>query len=279
MKPFESFMARQLEDFLLYRHCMGYANNSARSALLAFDQYLQTQGVDRQPLEPRFFLELREKINKPPRTVNTILSVLRSFFQYLVRQGVCTDNPLQDVPPLPQTYFVPFVFSPEQIELLIASAGKHIRQAQEHFLTDLAIYVAIVLLARCGMRINEPLRALRTHYRSDDGTLYIEKTKFKKDRLIPLPKAALIEVENYLAVYKICCSNDKSPYLLFGKKGNQLRDEQVRRAFYKAVKDIGIDKPKQIIGNLTFGKPTPHSLRHSFALNDYLLKQVDLHYD
>jgi site-specific recombinase XerD len=267
MKPFESFMADKLNQYLMYRHNVGYANNGATSALLAFDQYLKKQDADWQSLQPMFFLELREKINKKPRSVNTILSVLRTFFQYLVRQGIYTENPLEDVPPLAQTYFVPFVFSPQQIELLLSAACNRIRKAQKHFLKDLAIYLAIVLLARCGMRIKEPLRALLTHYRQDDGTIYIERTKFRKDRLIPVPKAALIEIENYLAVRKAFCANDQNPYLLAGRNQNGLRDYQVRFAFHQAVKDIGLDRPKRVLANMTFGSPTPHSLRHSFAIN------------
>jgi integrase len=56
-------------------------------------------------------------------------------------------------------------------------------------LFDQAIYLAMMMLARCGMRINEPLRLCRHHYRADEGSVYIERTKFRKDRLIPLPKA------------------------------------------------------------------------------------------
>ena len=64
---------------------------------------------------------------------------------------------------------------------------------------DSAAYLAIVMLARCGMRINEPLHLYRHHYRADDGTVYIERTKFRKDRLIPVPKDVLGQIENYLA--------------------------------------------------------------------------------
>ena len=37
--------------------------------------------------------------------------------------------------------------------------------------------------------------------------------------------------------------------------------------FDAAVKDIGIDQPRQVIGNTNFSAPTVHSLRHSFAVN------------
>ena len=70
------------------------------------------------------------------------------------------------------------------------------------------------------MRIMEPLRLLRTHYRSDDGTIYIEKTKFRKDRLIPLPKAVISEIENYFSVRESLLPYDKNPYLLADKNQN-----------------------------------------------------------
>jgi len=268
MRPFESFMAPQLEQYLLYRKHMGYAQRGATSALLAFDEYLIRQNADWQSLQPLFFLELREKINKKPRTVNTILSVLRTLFKYLMRCGLCRQTPLDDVPPLRETYFVPFVFSPEQIELLLSAACRKIRRSEKHFLADLAIYVAIVFLARCGMRIKEPLRALRKHYRSDEATIYLEKTKFRKDRLIPVPKTAWTALENYLAVRaSLCSGNDNNPYLLAGKNQEGLRHDQVRVAFHGAVNDLGLCSPKQVVGDMTFGAPTPHSLRHSFAVN------------
>ena len=117
------------------------------------------------------------------------------------------------------------------------------------------------------MRISEPLALLRTHYRADDGTVYIEKTKFRKDRLIPLPKAVITEIENYLAVRKSLRPCDHNPYLFGGRKQNALKAHQVRRFFHQAVKDIGLGQPREIIGNMIFSSPIPHSLRHSFAVN------------
>jgi len=267
MKSFESFIAPNMEAFLTYRQSLGYPPQGLKSALLAFDKYLIQQGASWDSLQPYFFLELREKINKKPRSVNTILSALRSFFQYLVRQGLFAENPLQDVPPLQQTYFVPFVFSPEQTEKRLTTACTRIRKSQKRFLIDFAIYLAMVLLARCGMRINEPLRALRTHYRADEGTIYIARTKFKKDRLIPIPKAVLVEIENYLAVRRSLFDDDQNPYLLAGKKDKPLNDGQVRWVFHKVVKQSGLYRPKRVLANMTFGSPTPHCLRHSFAIN------------
>lgn len=52
-----------------------------------------------------------------------------------------------------------------------------------------------------------------------------------------------------------------------GKEQGPLRDYQVRAVFHQAVRDIGLNRAKQIIGDVTFGTPRAHSLRHSFAIN------------
>ena len=66
---------------------------------------------------------------------------------------------------------------------------------------------------------------------------------------------------------KCLSPDDQSPYLLAGKKDKPLKAQQVRYLFRKIVKEIGLDQPRQVIGNLNFSQPTPHSFRHSFAVN------------
>ena len=267
MKPFESFMAQKMEEYIVYRENLGYEKKGLRWLLLVFDRYLREQNADWDLLQPSFFLELRGKINKSPQTVNEILSGIRGLFQYFVRRDIYQTNPLKDIPPLPEGYFVHFVFSLVQIEQLLQAVCKRLQRTEKSFPTDLALYMAILIMARCGLRISEPLGLLRTHYRHDEGTIYIEKTKFRKDRLIPVPKAVMMEIENYLSLRKSLCLNEQNPYLLAGKKQKPLMAWKVRKTFHQAVKDIGLARPRQIMGDIIFGPPRPHSLRHSFAIN------------
>ena len=127
--------------------------------------------------------------------------------------------------------------------------------------------MALVLLARCGLRISEPLRLKLNHYRFDQKTIYIEKTKFKKDRLIPLPASVAVELENYLAARRGLLGNVVNNYLLANYAARGLNDNRVRTVFHRAVSDIGLEQTRQIIGNVNISSPTPHSLRHSFAVN------------
>ena len=266
-KVFESFMAPQLKQFAAYRKQLGYEPGGIRSVLLDFDRYLQKNAVDQNQLTPAFFLKLRASIHEDPNTVNRVLSGLRALFAFLVRQGQVVVNPLDDIPARGQRYFVPFVFSMPQTDQLLQAVCKTIRHLPRYFLFDVAVYLSILLMARCGLRINEPLRLQQDNYRPDEGTFYIEKTKFRKDRLIPLPAAVKKEIDDYLKLRQLLGTDDQNPYLLARKKQRGLHENQVRNVFHRAVKAIGIDQDREIIGDMTFGKPVPHSLRHSFAIN------------
>jgi len=163
--------------------------------------------------------------------------------------------------------FIPFIFSPSQINELLQATSKRLRIYAKDFVKDLGCYMAILLLARCGMRICEPLRLLREHFRADDKTLYIEKTKFKKDRLIPIPDLVVTEIINYLSVRRSFWGADTNPYLLAASKEKPFYDQFIRWRFHQAAHDIGLKCRRQTIGHTNIAAPTPHSLRHSFAVN------------
>jgi len=46
-----------------------------------------------------------------------------------------------------------------------------------------------------------------------------------------------------------------------------LHNRQVRNYFHQARRETGLTQTKQVIGNTNISGPTPHSLRHSFAIN------------
>jgi len=268
MRPYKSFLASEMEDYLQYRSKnLGYKTMPARYHLLKFDDYLRKTDAGWHSLTPSFFLGMRAGLTMEARGINAIFSSIRSFFRFLAGRGYVGHNPLRDIPRLKKNVVVPFVFSPDQIDLLLKSVSKNIRTTNGCFLTDLAIYMVVLVMARCGTRISEPIKLLRCNYRRDDATLYIERTKFGKDRIIPIPKKVVAEIENYLAVRQTLRPNDKNPYLFAGREERSLSGNTVRAAFDKAVSDMGLKQSRKVLGNVSFNRPTPHSLRHSFAVN------------
>ena len=267
MNRFESFLAQQFEDYMTYRHQLGYDTDNLRWALKTVDRYLLTQNAGPNDLTPAFFLRLQADLHTQNKSINRLLCCTRKLFEYLVRKDYCRDNPLRDIPWLPEENFIPFIFSPPQIDELLAAVCRCLRRTSKYFVQDLGCYLTILLLARCGMRIYEPLRLLRHQFRADDNTLYIEKTKFKKDRLIPIPKAVAAEITNYLAVRRTLWRADTNAYLLAATREKPFYDEFIRRRFHQAVGDIGLKCARKTIGNTNIGVATPHCLRHSFAVN------------
>jgi integrase/recombinase XerD len=267
MKPFESVLASHIEDYLAYRKSIGYLSALAGYHLHIFDQYLVEQNACWHDFHPAFFLEMRGRVRREPCTVNRVIYAVRALFSFLVRRGDLDHNPAIGIPTIKEHTVVPFLFSPEQVDQLLDVICRRIRKNKSCFLTDFAAYLVVLLMVRCGMRISEPIKLLRPHYRPDDATLFIQKTKFGKDRLIPVPKKVAAQIENYLAVRDKLKDPDDNPYLLAGRLQNRLSDNTVRSVFSRAVREIGVHQSRKVVGNVNFSPPTPHSLRHSFAVN------------
>lgn len=220
-------------------------------------------------LTPLFFLKMRTDLAIDQNTINKVIYALRGFFQYLVRIQFCQYNPLAGIPRFKENNIIPFIFSDQETEHLLEAVWRQVRrEKQAFFLKDMSCCLALQLLARCGLRISEPLRLKIEDFRADERTIYIRKTKFRKDRLIPVP----VDVANHLSDYlllrnTLLPSDNQNPYFLVSDPAKGLHNQQVRFSFHQAIGEIGLAQPKRVIGNTNISGPTPHSLRHSFAVN------------
>lgn len=267
MKPFESFLSDKLEEFLAYRQGLGLKNRSVKSYLRRFDRHIIEVNADWDDFTPMFFLDYQGRIPGEGRSVNIFFSAVHGFFQFLARQEDLAENPLRDIPPKSENRFIPFIFAPEEVERLLRAVREKIRKTEDKFFRDYTVYTAILLIARCGLRISEPLRLRLSSYRPRGKTIYIEKTKFYKDRLIPVPLGLARDIDNYL-ITRRGFIKDNNPYLFPGIiQGRGLTTNYIYPTFQQAIKHIGQDLQKQVIGTTTFGAPRVHSLRHSFAVN------------
>jgi site-specific recombinase XerD len=269
MKPFKSFLAPELEEFLSWRKNMGLKTRNSRMYLRYFDRYILQTRAGWSDFTPEFFLQLQSSIVGGNRSINLHISAVHGVFKYLVRKELMAENPLQDIPSRPENRFIPFIFAPQEVDRLLFMAEQRIRKQdnKKYFFRDYTVAMAFTLLARCGLRISEPLSLALDAFRPDDGTIYIRKTKFYKDRLLPVPSAVAVELQNYLTV-RSRFMQEENPYLFPGiLPGRGITPKYIYPLFYQVVKDIGISREKRIIGTTTFGAPTVHSLRHSFAVN------------
>ncbi len=272
MKRFKSFLAEQMEDFIEYRFQLGYSNTSMIYCLRVLDRYVFEKQVTLASFDPLFFIRFRTDLNLEHRSINTIFRMTKIFFNYLIRKDLILENPLHEITELPENQVIPFIFSPEETDLFLEIIIKLIRKTERYYLADFSAYIAFLLMARCGLRTSEPLNLLKTHYNPEERTIYIEKTKFRKDRLIPIPKTVAHEINNLLNVRRLF--PDDSHFLLVKVKGEKLVRMFINRRFKKALTYINLDQSRKIIGTTNFSKPSHHSLRHYV---EFLIMPSNIH--
>ncbi len=148
MNKFKSFLSPQLQQYLIYRHNLGYSMKPSLSHLKTFDRYLKQKQVEQVLLQPSFFVQMQVDLKIEPRSINNIVASVRVFFNYLVRTDAYDQNPLKDIPYLPENDIMPYIFSPQRVNDLLAAVSNRIRKgSKRRYLKDLSGYMAIVLLA------------------------------------------------------------------------------------------------------------------------------------
>jgi integrase len=110
------------------------------------------------------------------------------------------------------------------------------------------------------LRISEALKLNAAHVDLKHGVLRIEKTKFKKSRLVPLHPTATRALRRYAqARYGQQAAWDESPFFV-NPRGNRLTYCAVRWAFGHLRDMLGWKN-----GNGHWPRPRVHDLRHTFA--------------
>ena len=116
-------------------------------------------------------------------------------------------------------------------------------------LRDQKYRLCLKVIYACGLRISEGCEILAANIDSARHALKIVGRKGKKDRFVPIPDVLLEELRDYWRAYR------PATYLFFGvTKDRPLCDATLRRAFNRAVREVGIKKDVSV-----------HALRHSYA--------------
>jgi integrase/recombinase XerD len=146
----------------------------------------------------------------------------------------------------------PYILSDEQIRRLIELAT----QSGYRTLRRQTYSTLFALLSCTGLRVSEAIR-LRYKDITPDG-LVIRATKFQKTRLIPLHDTARAGLERYLQQRRPYAPLDDHVFISLRRK--PLLIEDVDKAFRTIAAKMGLPAGR------AQRRPTPHSLRHAFAV-------------
>ncbi len=193
------------------------------------------------------FLADRYRSGIGNRTSARLLSSLRRFYGYLLREGKISDDPtaLIEAPHIGK--LLPHTLSEQDVELLLSAP----EICDPLGLRDRAM---LEILYATGLRVSELVALKFEQLNMHMGCLRIVG-KGNKERLVPIGAEAMDWVERYFA--------DSRPGLLSGRQCDFLfvtkrGDGMTRQAFWHIIKryakKASIDK-----------EISPHTLRHAFA--------------
>jgi len=252
----KSTMARKVKEYLRLRRALGFKMRSQGEMLLQFARYLDRSG-HRGPLTTEMALKWANdpKLSRSSRAKR--LSAVRCFARYLSVRDGRTEVPGRYLVPKVCFRQRPHLYSQRELEQLLDATG---RLWPSYPLKRLVYRTLFGLLACAGLRVSEALKLNAADVDLEHGVARIEKTKFKKSRLVPLHPTATRALRRYvLARDGRQVMGDNSPFFLNGD-GTRLTYCAVRWAFDQLRDILGWKK-----GNGEMPRPRIHDLRHTFA--------------
>ena len=180
------------------------------------------------------------------RTQARKLSALKSFYNWLILEGILTENPCDRVDAPKLGRYLPDILSTEEIEALIDSIDTAKWQGKR----DRAI---IETMYGCGLRVSEAVGLKLSCLYFDEGFIRIIG-KGNKERLVPIGELAISAISEYMSVRPSGADTDSEDLLFLNRFGKSLS----RISMFNMIKRQALiaDIRKEI---------SPHTLRHSFA--------------
>lgn len=252
-----SALRQALTRYVLMRRRFGYRFDGEEHCLSDFVAFMDAAHatVITRKLAI-FWIAQAARASRPNR-----LSMVRGFARYL-------SNLEPDTETLPTGIFAtptrphPYIYTDAEIEQVLEATlhwglAKGINRQTYHCLFG--------LLVATGIRLGEAIGLERSDVDLKAGILTLRRTKYRKERLVPLHPTTTRALANYAARrddYRTCRN---SPWFFVLRRGQQLRHQYPERIFLGVVRRIGLRASEPH----TLG-PRLHDFRHTFAVNTLL---------
>jgi len=215
-----------------------------------FLDFLETEKTSLADVDAVFlstYLAMRRTVDKiDSRTAAKTVSALRSFFRFLMDEGLVNDNPAIVIESPKRCARLPEVMDKETIEALLDTVDtSNPRGCRDRCLFE--------LIFSAGLRVSE---AVGLNIRDIDIEEGIAKVRGKgnKERLALFGQPATMRLKQYLqeARPRLAGKVNKSPALFIGRNGKRLSRKGIWKNYAKSAALAGTSSHL-------------HTLRHSFA--------------
>lgn len=240
---------RLIKDYAYYvRMERQMSPNTVKSYSSDIREFFDKTGLKAGEVSPEdivaYIASRSEGITK--RTQARILSSLRSFFDWMILEGMIKENPCDKVEQPKLGRYLPEVLSVQEVEDIMASVDLSTWTG----LRDRAI---LEVLYGCGLRVSEVVSLKVSDLFLKDGFVRVIG-KGDKQRIVPIGEMASDAIVAYLDA-RIDASDDANEAMLFlNKSGKPLSRISIFTMVKKQAMLAGLRK-----------EISPHTFRHSFA--------------
>ena len=213
-------------------------------------QHKRSSGVDIKQIDGiliRGYLGALHRKNKKA-TIARKLSAIRSFFKFLDKRGLISENPAEHVMTPKQDKAIPAYLSVDEIFGLLDSI-------QTDTILDLRNRAIFETLYSSGIRVSE-LTQMNVSDVDFKASVIRVHGKGNQERIIPVGKKALSAVEAYRTrlLKQIGAEAAGHGPLFLNRFNKRLTSRSIARILKQLVTAVGLLAPV-----------SPHALRHSFA--------------
>ncbi len=239
-------------DYLTVEKGLAANTRASYSAdLLKFLSYLKDTGIDdwSQVRFPEIiaFLSRAQEQGLAPRSRARLLSAMRGFFKFMVRDSHLQKSPVANLTSPRLRRHLPTVLSVAEVERLLAQPNPDLPLG----LRDAAM---LELLYGTGLRVTELITLAVGRVNLEVGFL-VARGKGSKERIVPMGEVATEAVRSYTLGSRLRLLKGRVSEILFvSNRGTAM----TRQGFWKLLKKYGRQAGMQ-------KSLTPHTLRHSFA--------------
>lgn len=221
---------------------------SYRRDLLRFGEFLGQEaavGVDIVDTgHVRAFVAWRHRRGVIGRTIQRELSALRTFFEFLLREGQLGANPATGIAAPKSARKLPSVLDADQVAGLLDMDEKSPLAVRDRAILEL-IYSS-------GLRLSELVGLDLGDVDLDEGLVTVTG-KGRKGRIVPVGRQARVAIERWLG-QRPALAKGPAKALFVSTRGGRLSPRAVQSRFERWARLKGVD-----------ARVHPHLLRHSFA--------------
>ena len=252
-----SALADAARDYLQLRNSLGHELAEHHRELPRLVAFLEAEGLSTVTVSAALAWAHGPGVDPATSIAPRRMTIARGFARYLAGIDARTEVPPPGLIAGRRRWRPPFIYSPGDIEALMA-------QARQLTPMPAATHETLIgLLAAAGLRVGEAIRLDRADIDWDGAVLMIRESKFGKTRMVPVLDSTLDMLGRYARIRGRLCPQAATASFFVSTAGTRLIYACVGQVFRRLRDRAGI-------GAGADRRPRIHDLRHTFAVRTLL---------